>query len=108
MYPLANLFRFINADKIQYLRSLRARSKKSGPASKSKGKKKHLLPLLDLDRDGDEHENEDEEGDSDLMEKEKKQLELLEKALSGCVRCGPEKFCKIDKSGNHVNLTFNQ
>jgi hypothetical protein len=42
------------------------------------------------------------------MEKEKKQLELLEKALSGCVRCGPEKFCKIDKSGNHVNLTFNQ
>jgi hypothetical protein len=63
--------------------------------------------LIDLDNNEDDGDDEND-GPSDLMETEKKYLEMLEKALTGCARCGSEKFCKIDKSGNHVSLTFNQ
>jgi len=97
----------VKTDQLQYMRSLRARNKKSGPVSRAKGKKKEPVRILDLDHDDDGNDGE-EEGPDDLMMKEMKHLELLEKALAGCVRCGPEKFCKIDKGGNHIHLSFNQ
>src|SRR5438046_5712395 len=95
------------------MKSLRARKKtksaSSVPSSKS-NKSKKCMPLLDLDNFFGDADNDNDGGDDAnyLMENEKKQLELLERVLTGCARCGSEKYCKIDKARNHVNLTFNQ
>lgn len=68
----------------------------------TKGKKIALLDLDNSDADADG-------GDDEAMaEKENKALEQLEKALGDCQKCGPSKLCKINKNGQHVNLTFNQ
>lgn len=63
--------------------------------------------LLNLDEDEDDlgtHEYEDGE----LPECKCKHMAALENKLTSCVQCGSNQFCKIDKSGNHVNLTMNQ
>jgi hypothetical protein len=85
------------------MNSLRAHTvTKKKPVKTSKGKK---IALLDLDNSDDE----DDIGEDEAMaEKEKKALEQLEKALGDCQKCGPSKLCKIDKNGQHINLTFNQ
>jgi hypothetical protein len=86
--------------------SLQARRKKSASASRSKSQKKTTPRLLDLDN-YDESDG-DGEGPDDLIAKEHKQLELLDRALTNCARCGPDKYCKIDKAGDHVHLSFQQ
>lgn len=89
--------------------SLRARKKKKlalGMQS-SRSKKGKAKPLLDLDNYLGDTEDDGEDANN-LMANEQKQLQLLDKTLAGCVRCGSEKYCKIDKVGNHVHLTFNQ
>ena len=75
---------------------------KKKPVKASKGKKTALL-------DHDNSDADDEDGkDKAMAEKERKALEQLEKALSNFQKCGPSKLCKINKNGQHVNLTFNQ
>jgi hypothetical protein len=90
--------------KLQYMVSLHAKAgKKSSKAVVvTKGKKKPVV--LDLDH----KEDEEDEGDDGTMEKEKKFLEQLQRALGGCQLCGPSKLCKINRNGEHINLTFNQ
>ena len=86
----------------QYLKSLEAmNSKKSGrsQASSCSIKNKKMV-LMDLNGNSDD--------DNGTMEKEKQALEQLERALTRCQLCGPGKFCKISKTGDHVNLTWNQ
>jgi hypothetical protein len=73
--------------------------------SKKKPTKGKKVALLDLDNDG---EDEEEDNDEAMAEKEKKALEELENILRQCQKCGPSKYCKIDKMGQHVNLTFQQ
>jgi hypothetical protein len=58
---------------------------------------------MNLDNDEDEEAVADE-----LKEQEEVCLLQLEKALSQCAKCGNEKWCKINKMGNHVHLTFQQ
>lgn len=64
---------------------------------------KKKLMLMDLD-----NEDDDDEGDEGVMEKEKKFHEQLEKSLTRCQLCGPTKFCQISRTGQHVNLSFQQ
>lgn len=80
--------------------SLRAKlGLKSAGAKPKKGK----LPMLDL-----EHA---ESGDDDfddglgIMDKEVKCLEQLQNHHGRCQRCGPSLSCKIDRAGNHHQLT---
>lgn len=65
--------------------------------------KSKKMVLMDLNGDSC-----DENEDDGSMEREKKALEQLERALSQCQLCGPGKYCKIGKTGEHVNLTTNQ
>ncbi|KIK93140.1 hypothetical protein PAXRUDRAFT_789413 [Paxillus rubicundulus Ve08.2h10] len=60
--------------------------------------------LLDLDSEdgGDDIE------DDGMVEKEKKALEELKNVLWQCQLYGPSKLCKIDRTGQHVNLTSQQ
>ncbi|KAI6137828.1 hypothetical protein BKA82DRAFT_36073 [Pisolithus tinctorius] len=83
----------------QYMSTLRAMHGKKKPPGKGKNP-----PLLDLDNDGSSADDED----SAAIEKENKSLMELEKSLKLCQRCGPSKYCKINRAGQHVNLTFNQ
>jgi hypothetical protein len=85
------------------MNSLRAHTiTKKKPAKAPKEKKTALLDLDNSDADDDGGE------DEAMAEKERKALEQLEKVLSNCQKCGPSKLCKINKNGQHVNLTFNQ
>lgn len=88
----------------QYLKSLEAMGKKSG-RSQTVGRsiKNKKMVLMDLNGDSD-----DENHDDGTMEREKQALEQLERALTRCQLCGPGKFCKISKTGDHVNLTWGQ
>ena len=67
------------------------------------GRKKGKVPMMDL---GDDDDDEDD-GDG-MMEKENKAYEQLEKVLTKCQLCGPTKFCKINKAGEHICLSFQQ
>jgi hypothetical protein len=88
----------------QYMLSLRAKNKKT-PATK-KGKGKAQMTVMDLDNnDSEEGEG---ENDEDVATGEKKALTELETEYRKCVRCGPTVMCKIDRSGNHIHLTFPQ
>jgi hypothetical protein len=88
--------------------SLRARKKKKPTTGATTGKgKKTKICLLDLDNYVGDSDDEDKDG-GDLLDQEQKELERLDQALTGCVRCGLEKYCKISKTGAHINLTFNQ
>jgi hypothetical protein len=78
-------------------------SKKSGRSQVGRSIKNKTMALMDLNGDSD-----DDNHDDGTMEREKQALELLERALTRCQLCGPGKFCKISKTGDHVNLTWNQ
>ncbi|KIK76754.1 hypothetical protein PAXRUDRAFT_109269, partial [Paxillus rubicundulus Ve08.2h10] len=80
-----------------YMSSLRAMNKKKP----IKGKRPMLLDL-------DNEDGSDDEEDDGMAEKEKKALEELENILWQCQLCGPSKLCKIDRTGQHVNLKFQQ
>jgi hypothetical protein len=84
------------------LASLRAH-KTQKTSSKSTGKGKGKILLMNLD-----DEDDDEEAAEEMQEHEGQCLTQLENSLSQCARCGKEKKCKIDKDGNHANLTFQQ
>jgi hypothetical protein len=89
------------------MHSLRERAKdgKGGKrlAAGGKSKMKKKFMMMDLD-----NEDDDDEGDEGVMEKEKKFHEQLEKVLTRCQLCGPTKFCHISRTGQHVNLSFQQ
>ena len=68
---------------------------------KGKGKKPTLLTF----HEGDEEDAIDHEA---VHEAEQIAHEKLERHLSCCMKCGDSKFCKIDRNGNHVHLTFQQ
>ena len=92
------------------MHSLRERAK-DGKASqwaqpaKGKAKAKKKFTLLDLDGNDDD---EDDNDDGGSMEQEKKFHEQLERSLTRCQLCGPTKFCQISRSGQHINLSFQQ
>jgi hypothetical protein len=96
------------------MHSLRTQKKngKNGTSAKSTSthtsKSRKAQPqLLNLDEDEDDLGTDDDE-DGELPECERKHLAALENKLTSCAWCGPNQFCKIDKSGNHVKLTMNQ
>jgi hypothetical protein len=78
-----------DTDGRQYLASLAARSKKTAT-----GKGKKAKPIL-LDLGG-------------IAGHELESMTNLEKALAQCQLCGPDKFCMVAKSGQHVSLTHGQ
>ena len=59
--------------------------------------------LMDLDNKDD-----DDKVHEGVMEKEKKFHEQLEKSLTQCQLFGPTKFCQISRTGQYVNLSFQQ
>jgi hypothetical protein len=90
----------------QYLKSLEAMGPKKlgrGQAGGGRSIKNKKMALMDLNGDLDDDNHED-----GTMEREKQALEQLERALTKCQLCGPGKFCKISKGGDHINLTWNQ
>jgi hypothetical protein len=76
----------------------------------AKGKKRltnpknKKTPLMDLDND----DNESGDKDEDAINKEKKALRDLKNTLRSCQLCGPTKFCKVNWTGKHISLSFNQ
>ncbi|KIK80243.1 hypothetical protein PAXRUDRAFT_766474 [Paxillus rubicundulus Ve08.2h10] len=60
--------------------------------------------MLDLDNKDSSNDIEDDR----IAEKEKKALEESENVLWHCQLCGPSKLCKTDRTGQHINLTFQQ
>ncbi|KAF8187900.1 hypothetical protein K438DRAFT_2019433 [Mycena galopus ATCC 62051] len=87
-----------------YMLSLRAKNKQQTTSTKGKGKIRKLT-VMDLDNNESEGEGDDEQ---DVAAGEKGALSELETEYRKCVRCGPTVMCKIDRSGNHVHLTFPQ
>ncbi|KAJ7849675.1 hypothetical protein B0H14DRAFT_2582386 [Mycena olivaceomarginata] len=77
-----------------YMLSLRSKSK---PAVK-----KTSTDLDNNDSKGDDGD------DTDVVDDEKKVMAELDSEYRKCVQCGPTHLCKIDRSGNHVHLTFPQ
>ncbi|KAJ7502309.1 hypothetical protein B0H11DRAFT_1907421 [Mycena galericulata] len=75
------------------------------PDNNAAPKKKGKMTTIDLDNDDDEGEDDDDEG---VVAGEKQALTELEAEYKTCARCGPSHLCKIDRSGNHVHLTFPQ
>ena len=71
-------------------------------------KSRKAVPLLNLDEDYDEDNDNADDQDEEMLERERRHLAALDKKLSTCQRCGPDRFCKIDQSGGHVNLTMGQ
>jgi hypothetical protein len=93
-----------DTDEGQYLASLAARKSK---ITTGKGKKAKPV-LLDLDADeGDDAEDEDQD-DGGIAGRELESMANLERTLAQCQLCGPDKFCMIAKSGQHVCLTHGQ
>ncbi len=89
------------------MKSLRAHLNEGKTATPSRGGKVKLgkkLALIDLDND----DQEDNVADDSTLEKERKFHEQLEKVLTRCQLCGPAKFCRISRNGEHTNLTFQQ
>ncbi|KAF8133504.1 hypothetical protein K438DRAFT_1787644 [Mycena galopus ATCC 62051] len=83
-----------------YMNSLRAKlGLKSAGAKPKKGK----LPILDLEHAGSGDDDFDE--GLGIMDKEVKCLEQLQNHHGRCQRCGPSLSCKIDRAGNHHQLT---
>ena len=94
----------------QYMHSLRARckGKKSGaPINTARGGKRKAQPILDLDHDFSDL-NDGQDAAEGFIETEMQKLELLDGILSKCQLCSSDKFCKVDRIGNHVNLTMGQ
>jgi hypothetical protein len=72
------------------------------------GKKKPIKGKRSMLLDLDNEDGSDDVEDDGMAEKEKKALEELENILRQCQLCGPSKLCKIDRTGQHANLTFQQ
>lgn len=97
-----------------YMHSLCAQKKNGKTAASAKSSSARMPKsckaqpqLLNLNEDEDDlGTNEDEDGE--LPECKCKHLAVLKNKLTSCVWCGSNQFCKIDNSGNHVNLTMNQ
>ena len=87
------------------MKSLEAMGTTKSGRSQAVGRsiRKKKMVLMDLNGDSD-----DDNDDDGTMEREKQALEQLERSLTKCQLCGPGKFCKISKTGDHVNLTWNQ
>jgi hypothetical protein len=88
------------------MKSLRAHLKeKAAPAARGgKAKLGKKVALIDLDNEDED----DDAGDDSILDKERKHYEELRVALTRCQLCGPEKFCRISRTGQHKNLTFQQ
>ncbi|KAJ7933350.1 hypothetical protein B0H13DRAFT_2507005 [Mycena leptocephala] len=89
--------------KKDYMLSLRAtiKKKKSAATTKKKGK----MAIMDLNNDDSAEEDDDDEG---VADGEKKAMAELDAEYRKCMRCGPTYVCKIDRSGAHIHLSFNQ
>ncbi|KAF8188188.1 hypothetical protein K438DRAFT_979548 [Mycena galopus ATCC 62051] len=86
-----------------YMLSLRAMIKKKKPTATTK--KKGKMTIMDLNNDDSVGEDDDDEG---VADGEKKAMAELDAEYRKCMRCGPTYVCKIDRSGVHVHLSFNQ
>jgi len=84
--------------------SLKACRKLKSSTSKAKSKRKTKTALMNLDAD----DYQDEKADEEMHEKETECLAQLKRALSQCTRCDDGVKCKIDRTGHHVPLTFQQ
>ncbi|KAJ7330469.1 hypothetical protein DFH08DRAFT_940360 [Mycena albidolilacea] len=85
-----------------YMLSLCAMTKKK-PAAPTK--KKGKMTIMDLNNDDSAGEDDNDEGVADA---EKKAMAELNAEYCKCMRCGPTYVCKIDRSGTHIHLSFNQ
>ncbi|KAF7358133.1 hypothetical protein MVEN_00861400 [Mycena venus] len=85
-----------------YMLSLRAMTKKKKPAVTKKSGK---MAIMDLNNDDSAGEDDDDEG---VADGEKKAMTELDAEYRKCMCCGPTVVCKIDRSGEHVHLSFNQ
>ncbi|KAJ6474919.1 hypothetical protein C8R45DRAFT_935453 [Mycena sanguinolenta] len=86
-----------------YMLSLRAMIKKKKPAATTK--KKGKMTIVDLNNDDSAGEDGDDE---DIADGERKAMAELDAEYRKCMRCGPTFVCKIDRSGVHIHLSFNQ
>ncbi|KAL0572031.1 hypothetical protein V5O48_009927 [Marasmius crinis-equi] len=98
-----------------YLDSLQKTLKQNGKkkansasGSRSQGQKNKASSSRNFVDLNDSDASNDEGGSEELMEGEKKQMTQLDMVLSKCQKCGPSVFCKVDKHGSHVGLTFSQ
>jgi hypothetical protein len=82
--------------------SLRAMTKKKSAAST---KKKGKMTIMDPNNNDSAGEDDDNEG---VADGEKKAMAELDAEYRKCMRCGATFVCKIDRSGEHVHLSFNQ
>jgi len=55
-----------------------------------------------------DNDDKEEEAQEVMQDAERTAYGNLEKTLSRCQKCGPEKPCKIDIGGQHVHLTMQQ
>ncbi|KAJ7832875.1 hypothetical protein B0H14DRAFT_3871832 [Mycena olivaceomarginata] len=85
-----------------YMLSLRATIKKK-PAATTK--KKGKMTIMDLNNDDSAEEDDNDGG---VADGEKNAMAELDAEYRKCMRCGPTYVCKIDRSGAHIHLSFNQ
>ncbi|KAJ6540646.1 hypothetical protein B0H19DRAFT_1381659 [Mycena capillaripes] len=85
-----------------YMASLRATMKKQPAAST---KKKGKMTIMDLNNTDSAGEDDDDEA---VADGEKRAMAELDAEYRKCMRCCPTYVCKIDRSGEHVHLSFNQ
>jgi hypothetical protein len=98
------------------MQSFCSRSKAKGksslakPGSMRSTKFRKVAPvLLNLNELEDyDNDNDDDSDEGDLLGREWRHFAFLDKKLLTCQRCGPDRFCKIDQTGTHVNLTMGQ
>src|SRR5437868_6477917 len=90
------------------LRQRRKGKKSSAPIAATRKGKQKAQPVLDLDHDHSSDIGDEEDAEEGFIETETKMLEQLDGVLSQCQLCGHEKFCKVDRAGNHVSLTMGQ
>ncbi|KAJ7355350.1 hypothetical protein DFH08DRAFT_1052210, partial [Mycena albidolilacea] len=86
---------------ISYMLSLRAMIKKPAATTKKKGK----MTIMDLNNDDSAEEDDNDGG---VADGEKNAMAELDAEYRKCMRCGPTYVCKIDRSGAHIHLSFNQ
>ena len=63
---------------------------------------------MDLDADEGSEVEDESKDDGGIAGCELESMTNLEKALAQCQLCGPDKFCMVAKSGQHVSLTHGQ
>ncbi|KAF8144815.1 hypothetical protein K438DRAFT_1782438 [Mycena galopus ATCC 62051] len=88
--------------RLKYMLSLRATTKKKPAVST---KKKGKMAIMDLNNADSAGEDDEDEG---IADGEKKAMAELDAEYRKCMRCGSAYVCKIDRSGQHVHLSFNQ